>query len=130
MTIQNIVDTINNTLDSANTPANILPPLLTKYTSLARPGLSAYKIASKVIQNNKTLGIPTEPNPNGEENMINQYTYNLVKCIIEAIKYDATVQIAIPMQSLLVQATGGNAGGPVTCVGTNLIDSQATGIIQ
>lgn len=130
MTIQNIVDTINNTLDSANTPANILPPMLTKYTSLARPGLSAYKIASKVIQNNKTLGIPTEPNPNGEENMINQYTYNLVKCIIEAIKYDATVQIAIPMQSLLVQATGGNAGGPVTCVGTNLIDSQATGIIQ
>lgn len=130
MTIQNIVDTINNTLDSANTPANILPPMLTKYTSLARPGLSAYKIASKVIQNNKTLGIPTEPNPNGEENLINQYTYNLVKCIIEAIKYDATVQIAIPMQSLLVQATGGNAGGPVTCVGTNLIDSQATGIIQ
>lgn len=130
MTIQNIVDTINNTLDSANTPANILPPMLTKYTSLARPGLSAYKIASKVIQNNKTLGIPTEPNPNGEENMINQYTYNLVKCIIEAIKYDATVQIAIPMQSLLVQATGGNAGGPVTCIGTNLIDSQATGIIQ
>ena len=130
MTIQNIVDTISNTLDSANTPANILPPMLTKYTSLFRPGLSAYKIASKVIQNNKTLGIPTEPNPNGEENMINQYTYNLVKCIIEAIKYDATVQIAIPMQSLLVQATGGNAGGPVTCVGTNLIDSQATGIIQ
>ena len=130
MTIQNIVDTINNTLDSANTPANILPPMLTKYTSLVRPGLSAYKIASKVIQNNKTLGIPTEPNPNGEENMINQYTYNLVKCIIEAIKYDATVQIAIPMQSLLVQATGGNAGGPVTCIGTNLIDSQATGIIQ
>lgn len=130
MTIQNIVDTINNTLDSANTPSIILPPILTKYTSLARPGLSAYKIASKVIQNNKTLGIPTEPNPNGEENMINQYTYNLVKCIIEAIKYDATVQIAIPMQSLLVQATGGNAGGPVTCIGTNLIDSQATGIIQ
>ena len=35
-----------------------------------------------------------------------------------------------PMQSLLIQATGANAGGPVTCVGSNLIDSISQGIIQ
>jgi hypothetical protein len=83
-----------------------------------------------VIKNNKALGIPTDKNPDGSDNMINQYTYNLVKCIVNAIKNDATVQVAIPMQSLLIQATGGNAGGPVTCIGTNLLDSIGNGIMQ
>ena len=130
MTISSIVDTLTNTLDSTNIPANILPPLLIKYTALARPGLSAYKIASQIIQNNKALGIPVDDNPNGAANLINQYTYNVVKCIIDAIKNDATIQVAIPMQSLLIQATGSNAGGPVTCVGTNLLDTLGNGIIQ
>ena len=130
MTLSNIVETISNTLDSSRIPANILPPLLLKSTALNRPGLSAYKIAAQIIQNNKALGIPVEDNPDGSDNLINQYTYNVVKCIVDAIKNDATVQVAIPMQSLLIQATGANAGGPVTCVGTNLLDSVGNGIMQ
>jgi hypothetical protein len=130
MNISNIVDSITNTLDSVNLPANVLPPLLLKCTALNRPGLSAYKIATQIIQNNKLICIPVEDNPDGSANMINQYTYNVVKCIVDAIKYDATVQVAIPMQSLLIQATGGNAGGPVTCIGTNLLDSIGNGIMQ
>lgn len=107
-----------------------MPPLLLKCTALNRPGLSAYKITTQIIQNNKAIGIPTDPNPDGSDNKINQYTYNVVKCIVDAIKYDATVQVAIPMESLLIQATGANAGGPVTCVGTNLLDSIGNGIMQ
>ena len=130
MTLSSIVETMTNTLDSSKIPANILPPLLLKCTALNRPGLSAYKIAAQIIQNNKALGIPVENNPDGSDNLINQYTYNVVKCIVDAIKNDATVQVAIPMQSLLIQATGGNAGGPVTCIGTNLLDSVGNGIMQ
>ena len=130
MTLSSIVETISNTLDSSRIPANILPPLLLKSTALSRPGLSAYKIAAQIIQNNKALGIPVENNPDGSDNLINQYTYNVVKCIVDAIKNDATVQVAIPMQSLLIQATGANAGGPVTCIGTNLLDSVGNGIMQ
>ena len=130
MTLSSIVETMTNTLDSSKIPANILPPLLLKCTALSRPGLSAYKIAAQIIQNNKALGIPVENNPDGSDNLINQYTYNVVKCIVDAIKNDATVQVAIPMQSLLIQATGGNAGGPVTCIGTNLLDSVGNGIMQ
>ena len=130
MTITDAVNKVPNALESAKTPANVLPPLLLKCTALNRPGLSAYKITTQIIQNNKALGIPTEPNPDGSDNKINQYTYNVVKCIGDAIKYDATVQVAIPMESLLIQATGANAGGPVTCVGTNLLDSIGNGIMQ
>ena len=130
MNISNIIDSITNTLDSAKMPANVLPPFLLKCTALNRPGLSAYKIASRIIENNKALGIPVEDNPDGTANIINQYTYNVVKCMVDAIKNDASVQVAIPQQSLLIQATGGNAGGPVTCIGSNLLDSIGNGIMQ
>ena len=130
MNISDIIDNITNTLDSAKMPANVLPPFLLKCTALNRPGLSAYKIASRIIDNNKALGIPVEDNPDGTANLINQYTYNVVKCMVDAIKNDASVQVAIPQQSLLIQATGGNAGGPVTCIGSNLLDSIGNGIMQ
>jgi hypothetical protein len=130
MNISDIIDNITNTLDSAKMPANVLPPFLLKCTALNRPGLSAYKIASRIIENNKALGIPVEDNPDGTANLINQYTYNVVKCMVDAIKNDASVQVAIPSQSLLIQATGGNGGGPVTCVGSNLLDSIGNGIMQ
>ena len=130
MNISNIIDSITNTLDSAKMPANVLPPFLLKCTALNRPGLSAYKIASRIIENNKAIGIPVEDNPDGTANLINQYTYNVVKCMVDAIKNDASVQVAIPQQSLLIQATGGNAGGPVTCIGSNLLDSIGNGIMQ
>lgn len=130
MNISHIVDAVTNTLESARIPANILPPLLLKCTALTRPGLSAYKITAQIIQNNKALGIPTEENPDGSDNKINQYTYNVVKCIVDAIKNDAAVHVAIPMESLLIQATGANAGGAVTCIGTNLLDSIGNGIMQ
>jgi hypothetical protein len=130
MNISDIIDNITNTLDSAKMPANVLPPFLLKCTALNRPGLSAYKIAARIIENNKALGIPVEDNPDGTANLINQYTYNVVKCIVDAIKNDASVQVAIPQQSLLIQATGGNAGGPVTCIGSNLLDSIGNGIMQ
>ena len=130
MNISNIIDNITNTLDSAKMPANVLPPFLLKCTALNKPGLSAYKIASRIIENNKAVGIPVEDNPDGTANLINQYTYNVVKCIVDAIKNDASVQVAIPQQSLLIQATGGNGGGPVTCIGSNLLDSIGNGIMQ
>ena len=130
MSISNIVDNITNTLNSVNTPAMVLPPFLLKCTSLARPGLSAYKISAEIIQNNETLGIPTGPNPDGGDNLINQYTYNIVKSVVKALKHDASIQVAIPMQSLLIQTTGANAGGAVTCIGSNLLDSVGNGIIQ
>ena len=130
MNISDIIDNITNTLDSAKMPANVLPPFLLKCTALNRPGISAYKIASRIIENNKALGIPVEDNPDGTANLINQYTYNVVKCIVDAIKNDASVQVAIPQQSLLIQATGGNGGGPVTCIGSNLLDSIGNGIMQ
>ena len=47
-----------------------------------------------------------------------------------ALKNDALVSVAVPRNSLLIQGQGGNAGGPVTTIGYNLLDSISKGIIQ
>ena len=130
MNISMIVDRINEKLDELKIPANTLPATILWCISNKRAGLSAYRTAAKIIENNKLLGIPTDPNPDGSENMINQYTYNVVKCVFDAIKNDAVVSVAVPKNSLLVQGTGGNAGGPVTTIGYNLLDSISKGIVQ
>ena len=130
MNIAKVIDFVNEKLDMIDTPASVLPPFLLKCVSVTRPGLSPYKIAAKIIENNKIIGIPTGPNPDGSENKINQYTYNVVKCICDAIQNDASVQVAIPMNSIMVEAKGGNAGGPVVVVGSNLLDSISRGIIR
>lgn len=58
------------------------------------------------------------------------YTYNIVKSVVEALREDGVIQVSIPANSIIIQATGGNAGGPVTVVGTNIKDTKAYGIIQ
>lgn len=130
MNISSIVNSLTDTLNSANIPAETLPPLLLKCISLTRPGLSAYKIATEIIQNNAKLGIPTNETPSGSQNLINAYTYNICKCFVDNLQNNAAVHCAIPMQSLTVQTTGSNAGGAVTCIGTNLMDSITRGIIR
>lgn len=130
MTLDAVVNNITNTLESFEAPALTLPPFLLKCTAMARPGLSAYKIATNIIKDNEVLGIPTGPNPDGSDNMINQFVYNIAKCFVDALQKDASIQAALPTQSLLIQATGTNAGGPVTCTGTNLYDALMSGIIR
>ena len=49
MNIAGVVDTITNAMDTAKVPATLLPPFMLKYLALCRSGLSAYKIAAKII---------------------------------------------------------------------------------
>lgn len=125
-----VVNYINELFSRFKTPASMIPAVLLKCTAIQRPGLSPQEIASVIIERNKAIGIPTGENPDGSSNMVNLYTYNVVKSIVDALKQDGVVHVAIPANSLVIQATGGNAGGPVTVVGTNMTDSSAYGIIQ
>lgn len=130
MNLSDAVDSITKLFDSAKVPANVLPPILLKCVALNRPGLSAYRLASQIIKNNQTIGIPTDAEHDGAPNKVNQFIYNISKCVVDAMKNDAAVQLAIPKNSIMVQSNGANAGGPVTCIGTNLLDSLGNGIIQ
>lgn len=109
---------------------NSLPAKLLYCIAENRAGLSAYKTTAEIIANNKIMGIPADPNPDGSENLINKYTYNMVKCIFGALQNDAVVNISTPENSLLIKSEGGNAGGPVVTIGRNLLASISKGIIR
>lgn len=130
MIIDKIADIIQNSLDRLKTPAEVLPAFLLYYTAMRRPGLSPSKIAAEIISNNAALGINTGDNPDGTPNVVNQYTYNIVKCVVDAIKNDGVVQVAIPAGSIVVETNGANAGGPVVSVGTNTINTVVKGIVR
>ena len=130
MNLASVVSNIKDFLGKNSTPANTLPPILLKAAAHNRSGISAYKIASKIIENNKNIGIPTGENPDGSPNMINEYTYNVVKSVIESLKEDASIQVVIPAGSLKIISTGANAGGLVESTGTNQNDTIGKGIIQ
>lgn len=130
MNLEQTIEKLLSAMDKVKIPSEKLPPILLKCITQTRPGLSAYRTTANIIVNNRKAGIPTGDNPDGSTNLINVYTYNVVKNIFDAIKNDASVQVAIPMESLLVEVTGGNAGGPVVSVGTNILDSSCGGIIS
>lgn len=129
-TIDKVAEFINNTMQKIPSPAKILPAELLYCTAIKRPGLSAYKIASQIITNNEALGIPTGQNTDGSPNKINEFVYNISKCIVDAIKNDAVIQAAIPAGSIQIQGEGCNEGGPVTVKGMNIISSIAKGLMR
>lgn len=128
--INNVSERIINLLEENEEPKQELPPTGIKCIAMRRRGLSAYRTAAKIIEGNQKLGIPTGPNEDGSPNLINQYTYNLVKEIFNALQNEAVITASIPKATLLVETTGANGGGPVICTGTNLTDTNSRGIIQ
>lgn len=130
MNLSDVVDFITDKLNSVKTPANTLPPILLKATAMTRQGLCPYRLAANIIKNNSELKIPTDSSYNGQDNIVNQFIFNISKCIVDTLKKDAAIHVAIPMQSLNIMSNGGNAGGPVVTNGTNITDSIGKGIIQ
>lgn len=130
MNLDSIARAMKEAFNKMKTPAEVLPATLLYCTAMKRPGISASETAAKIIADNAALGIETGLNPDGSENVVNQYTYNLTKHIFDEIKRNAVVQVAIPVGSIMVEATGANAGGPVVCVGSNKITTTLKGIIR
>lgn len=94
-----------------------------------REGLSAIDIASKIIERKKEIGVGIELLPSGAQNIDLQMEVIRVEEILDALLTKAKIEVAIP-PGTLVQATGGNAGGPIVVVGTTTTISKGEGIIR
>lgn len=119
--IETIVKTINGFLkNNMRKPATILPAILMVCSLVKRPGLSCIISTSNIIQSLSEKGIPTENLPDGTPNLMNQLVQSITCELIRALKEDANIQVALQPGSIVVNAAGANAGGPVTVVGTNI----------
>ena len=129
-TIKSVVELTNSAIDSARKPVNALAALMIYATAVQRPGISKIKISSEVISDNATLGINTGQMPDGTENVVNAFVVNFVEKVVDTLKDDAMIECVIPSGSLVVKANGGNAGGPVEAIGTNINNAKGYGIIR
>lgn len=130
MNISEIARKMKLSFMQMKTPAEVLPAQLLYCVAVRRPGTSPSETAAKIIADNAALGIATGVNPDGTPNVVNQYTYNIVKHILDEIKQNGSVQVSIPAGSIMVQTNGGNAGGPVVSTGYNIISTTVRGILR
>lgn len=128
--ITNLLSTIKNTLDSVKLPAIPVPPYLLNMGAPLRSGISPAMVAVKVISKQSEAGAPYGPNEDGSANIAEAMERIRVETIVEALKNDAQVQIAIPPGAISVLAEGETAAGPVIVRGTNVNIVNAFGIIQ
>ena len=130
MNIDNLTTLINSALDAARRPLTIVAGYMIYATAVQRPGISVVKTSSEIISDNQPLGINTGQMPDGTDNVVNQFVQNLVEKVVDALKDEAKVECVIPTGSIIVQASGANAGGPIEAVGTNTNNAKGYGIIR
>lgn len=126
------INTITNLFKNLFKPSTPLTPISKEQIFIGskfREGLSAIDIASKIIERKKEIGIDIGSLPSGAENVELQMELIRIEEILNALLTKAKVEVAIP-PGTPVQATGGNAGGPIVVVGTTLTLSKGEGIIR
>lgn len=104
-------------------------PLKEIATAKARPGLSPDLLASTIISRFPEIGIPTGPLVGGATNVMENFVRVLCEEIIDAVQNDMRVDIAVDPGATL-SAAGGNAGGPVTVVGSTVSLHSGVGIAR
>ena len=130
MNIKRLTELVDKALEAAQRPVNVIAAFLVYATAVNRPGISKIKISSEIISDNETLGINTGKMPDGTDNVVNEFVYNVVEKVVDTLKDDAMVECVIPTGSLIVEAEGGNGGGPVVAIGTNINNAKGYGVIR
>lgn len=92
-----------------------------------RPGMSSELISSSIISRFEEAGIPKGPLVGGAPNVMENYTKIIAEEFVSAIQEDMRVDVAVDT-GITVQASGGNAGGPVVAVGASIAPHTGTGV--
>lgn len=125
--VNNITSTIQNKMSIPLVP---IPPILTAYGTIQRPGISPMLISSRIISRQADFGAPTGNNIDGNPNLMNQLIYAIVEELVYALKQEGKVEVSIPIGGIVTTGTGSNAGGPVVVTSNNIIPVSGNGIIR
>jgi len=115
-------------LSSIGGPPSIPTPLILVGVP-QRTGLSAIKIASRIIARKSEAGLPVGALPSGGASPDEIMERIRVEEIINALQQDVIISVAIP-PGITLSAAGISAAGPVTVVGSTIMYSKGYGIMQ
>lgn len=125
--VQNITSFIQNKLSIPLIP---IPAIMLVCSTLKRPGLSPMLIASRIISRQSEFGATVGVNIDGSPNMMNQLIYVMTDEIVNAIKMESKVEMAIAPGAITTTGTGANSGGPVVITSTNVQAVGGSGIVR
>lgn len=94
-----------------------------------RPGLSAEILSSSIIARFPEAGIPTGPLVGGAANVEENLVKIICEELVDAIQTDMRVDV-VTDAGATVSASGGNAGGPVVCVGATITPHTGIGVAR
>ena len=103
-----------------------IPELLLAKT---RPGLDAEILSSSIISRFNEAGIPTGPLVGGAANVMENLVKIMCEEIVDTLQNDMRVDI-VTDAGAIVNASGGNAGGPVDCVGATVEPYTGVGVAR
>ena len=128
--IGNILKILQAIFSIMKQPADTIPPPLLFLGAKLRPGLSARDMAARVISRfSESDAVNGEIFQEGN-NVMTALMVITMEEIVNAIQTEAKVSTIIDPGSIIMNASGANAGGPVTVVGTNINIPATTGVIQ
>lgn len=94
-----------------------------------RSGLSAIKIASRIISRKGEAGLPVGVLPSGAVNPEEIMWRIAVEEIIKAIQQESIITVGIP-PGITLTAAGVSTSGPVSVFGSTITFSKGYGVIQ
>lgn len=112
--------------DRIQMPKLSIPKIL---LAKGRPGLSSEILSSSIISRFPEVGIPTGPLVGGATNVMENLIKIMCEEIVDAIQSDMRVDI-VTDAGATVSASGGNAGGPVICVGATVAPHTGIGVAR
>lgn len=122
MFVDKIVDSIQKVMDVVRLPAKEVPGILLVCSMVRRPGLSLLTSLANVSRDFNRLGIPTEKNPDGSENLSISYAATMLKEVIRAIQNDMKITNAtVPGSEIIATPMG---------PGTNVNTGKSYGLAQ
>lgn len=128
--IDNIIEGFNKltNLSSTGAPSPVPVPLIILGVP-KRSGLSAIKIATRIISRKSEAGLPVGTLASGIVSPDEIMERIRIEEIIKALQEESVITIAFSA-GIALTATGANAGGPVQVVGSTTTPFKGYGVIQ
>ena len=124
---RSVLNAIKNLFKVPNIPTtNLIDSNILAYTGSLKPGMSPDKIAARIIQRKSEAGLPVGPLPGGQVSPDEVMEKIRMEEIVKALTEDARIDVCTKAGTQL-QATGGNAGGPIQVFGTTINTSCGHG---
>jgi len=130
MSLQSICDAIMRLVEKARPPLAEISPVLILCDAVKRPGLSAKTLAANIIRRQAEAGAPMGSASDGTQNIMEAMEVIRAEEYLKMLKLNGRVDITIPAGAIKIQATGANAAGPVTVIGTSITDVGGKGIVR